>query len=160
MQGFFIDLLGYLLVYRQHHGNPAGLHTAAVGLCAAYDQVCAPIAVQGSYSDLLVYLSNVYSEIRGDQAGQKNEDSAQGFVRSTTKYWVRTDDATQVKHHILQHLPVFQYATVGVHAWNLCQAPQPSMPPLQGSVKGGDWQEIYHPTNCCQTLLLAAFVLR
>lgn len=73
--------------------------------------------MQGSYSDLLVYLSNVYSEIRGDQAGQKNEDSAQGFVRSTTKYWVRTDDATQVKHHILQHLPVFQYATVGAHAW-------------------------------------------
>ena len=77
-----------------------------------------PITVQGSYSDLLVYLSNVYSEIRGDQAGQKNEDSAQGFVRSTTKYWVRTDDATQVKHHILQHLPVFQYATVGAHAWS------------------------------------------
>ena len=33
----------------------------------------------------------------------------QGFVRSTTKYWVRTTDVSAVKHHVLQHLPVFQY---------------------------------------------------
>ena len=30
-------------------------------------------------------------------------------MRSTTKYWVRTTDISAVKHHILQHLPVFQY---------------------------------------------------
>lgn len=33
----------------------------------------------------------------------------QGFVRSTTKYWVRTADVSAVKHHILQHLPVFTF---------------------------------------------------
>lgn len=33
----------------------------------------------------------------------------QGFVRSTTKYWVRTGDVSTVKHTILQHLPVFQF---------------------------------------------------
>ena len=38
---------------------------------------------QGNYSD------NIYSQLRGDTSGTKNEDSAQGFVRSTTKYWVR-----------------------------------------------------------------------
>lgn len=65
--------------------------------------------VQGNYSDVLVLLSNIYSDLRGDTSGVKNEDSAQGFVRSTTKYWVRTQDATSVKHHILQHLPVFQF---------------------------------------------------
>lgn len=65
--------------------------------------------VQGNYSDVLVHLSNIYSDLRGDTSGVKNEDSAQGFVRSTTKYWVRTQDATSVKHHILQHLPVFQF---------------------------------------------------
>ncbi|EIE21857.1 hypothetical protein COCSUDRAFT_47964 [Coccomyxa subellipsoidea C-169] len=54
--------------------------------------------VQGNYSDLLVQLSNIYSQLRGD-----------GFVRSTTKYWVRMTDVSAVKHHILQHLPVFQY---------------------------------------------------
>ncbi|CAL8471696.1 g11238 [Coccomyxa elongata] len=65
--------------------------------------------VQGNYSDLLVQLSNIYSQLRGDVSGVKNEDSAQGFVRSTTKYWVRMTDVSAVKHHILQHLPVFQY---------------------------------------------------
>ena len=52
--------------------------------------------VQGNYSDLLVQLSNIYSQLRGDTSGQKNEDSAQGFVRSTTKYWV--------SQHALSHL--------------------------------------------------------
>lgn len=65
--------------------------------------------VQGTYSDVLVHLSNVYSQLRGDATGQKNEDSAQGFVRSTTKYWVRAEDVSVVKYHVLQHLPVFQF---------------------------------------------------
>lgn len=67
------------------------------------------LRAQGNYSDLLVQLSNIYSQLRGDVSGVKNEDSAQGFVRSTTKYWVRMTDVSAVKHHILQHLPVFQY---------------------------------------------------
>ena len=33
--------------------------------------------LQGNYSDLLVQLSNVYSTLRGDTSGEKNEDSAQ-----------------------------------------------------------------------------------
>lgn len=33
----------------------------------------------------------------------------QGFVRSTTKYWVPAEDVSSVKYHILQHLPVFQF---------------------------------------------------
>jgi SPX domain protein involved in polyphosphate accumulation len=33
----------------------------------------------------------------------------QGFTRSTTKYWVRNEDVSTVKHHVLQHLPVFQF---------------------------------------------------
>mmetsp|Transcript_27459 Transcript_27459/g.50674 ORF Transcript_27459/g.50674 Transcript_27459/m.50674 type:complete len:739 (-) Transcript_27459:23-2239(-) len=65
--------------------------------------------VQGNYSDLLVGLSQIYSKLRGDSSGEKNEDAAQGFVRSTTKYWVRNEDVSTVKHHVLQHLPVFQF---------------------------------------------------
>ncbi len=30
-------------------------------------------------------------------------------MRSTTKYWVRMEDVSTVKHHVLQHLPVFQF---------------------------------------------------
>ena len=33
--------------------------------------------MQGNYSDLLVQLSNIYSQLRGDTSGEKNEDSAQ-----------------------------------------------------------------------------------
>ena len=76
--------------------------------------------MQGNYSDVLVHLSNIYSDLRGDTSGVKNEDSAQGFVRSTTKYWVRTQDATSVKHHILQHLPVFQFKKDDVSLSNTC----------------------------------------
>ncbi|KAF8057149.1 VTC4 [Scenedesmus sp. PABB004] len=65
--------------------------------------------VQGTYSDVLVHLSNAYSQLRGDPTGTKNEDASQGFVRSTTKYWVRAEDVSNVKYHILQHLPVFQF---------------------------------------------------
>lgn len=83
------------------------------------DQPCRPFYVshlhqqpwvQGTYSDLLVSLSNIYSMLRGDTSGERNEDAAQGFVRSTTKYWVHTEDVSIVKHHVLQHLPVFQYS--------------------------------------------------
>ncbi len=36
--------------------------------------------LQGNYSDLLVQLSNIYSQLRGDVSGVKNEDSSQaGF---------------------------------------------------------------------------------
>jgi SPX domain protein involved in polyphosphate accumulation len=41
--------------------------------------------VQGTYSDVLVHLSNVYSQLRGDAVGQKNEDSAQ--VRWEQGWW-------------------------------------------------------------------------
>ena len=33
----------------------------------------------------------------------------QGFVRSTTKYWVRERLVSDVKYSVLQHLPVFQF---------------------------------------------------
>jgi SPX domain protein involved in polyphosphate accumulation len=46
----------------------------------------------------------------------------QGFVRSTTKYWVRAEDVSNVKYHILQHLPVFcfdkdDFAAGGCRCW-------------------------------------------
>jgi SPX domain protein involved in polyphosphate accumulation len=69
--------------------------------------------VQGNYSTLLVQLSQIYSVLRGDTSGTRNDDSAQGFVRSTTKYWVRHADVSAVKHAILQHLPVFVFAGEG-----------------------------------------------
>ncbi len=38
---------------------------------------------------------------------EENKDTAQAFSRSTTKYWMRTEDVIKVKHTVLKHLPVF-----------------------------------------------------
>jgi SPX domain protein involved in polyphosphate accumulation len=53
-------------------------------------------------SNLFVRLSNIHSALRGDIAGEKNEDGAQEFVRKTTKYWIHKKDISSVKHLVLQ----------------------------------------------------------
>lgn len=65
--------------------------------------------IRDDYSKLFVELSKIYSELRGDKAGIDENNGAQNFVRSTTKYWVRIADVSKVKHIILQHLPIFQH---------------------------------------------------
>ncbi|RMZ52859.1 hypothetical protein APUTEX25_000978, partial [Auxenochlorella protothecoides] len=66
--------------------------------------------VQGNYSDLLFVLSNVYSKLRGDKSATVVSDPGvtQGVRCVTTKFWVRMSDVSTVKHHLLQHLPVYQ----------------------------------------------------
>lgn len=41
-----------------------------------------------------------------------NDSEEEHYRYSTTKYWVRMSDVSAVKHHILQHLPVYQYSDV------------------------------------------------
>lgn len=65
--------------------------------------------VQGTYSDLMVILSNVYSQLRGDKLAEAQGGSAQAFKRSTTKYWVRTADVSAVKRIIIENMPVFVF---------------------------------------------------
>jgi SPX domain protein involved in polyphosphate accumulation/uncharacterized membrane protein YidH (DUF202 family) len=65
--------------------------------------------VQGNYSDLMVILSNVFSQLRGDKLAEAQGGSAQAFKRSTTKYWVRTQDVSAVKRIIIENMPVFVF---------------------------------------------------
>lgn len=68
--------------------------------------------VRGDYSDVVVRLSSIYSSLRNDQVNIDNTDSkSQSFLRSTTKYWVKTEDVSRVKYAILRHLPVFLQKT-------------------------------------------------
>lgn len=78
--------------------------------------------VQGNYSDLLVALSQVYSELRGDVAPGTAEDAEDEHYRySITKYWVSMGDVSSIKHQILQHLPVYQFNEVRCdHSWPIC----------------------------------------
>lgn len=67
--------------------------------------------VRGDYSDLVVRLSHIYANLREDHVAQENQDASQSFLRSTTKYWVKTEDVSRVKYFILRHLPVFLQKT-------------------------------------------------
>lgn len=67
--------------------------------------------VRGDYSDIVVRLSNMYAVVRKDHSAAENKDEAQSFLRSTTKYWVKTEDVSRVKYAILRHLPVFLQKT-------------------------------------------------
>ena len=61
------------------------------------------------YSKIFVRLSEIHSRLRDEVKGDDAGEAGQAFVRSTTKYWVRTEDISRVKHLILQQLPVFQH---------------------------------------------------
>jgi SPX domain protein involved in polyphosphate accumulation len=67
--------------------------------------------VRGDYSDLVVRLSQIYAKMREDHVAAENQDASQSFSRSTTKYWVKTEDVSRVKYFILRHLPVFLQKT-------------------------------------------------
>jgi SPX domain protein involved in polyphosphate accumulation len=67
--------------------------------------------VRGDYSDVVVRLSAIYAALRDDHVAEENNDAAQAFSRSTTKYWVRTEDVSKVKYAVLKHLPVFLQKT-------------------------------------------------
>ncbi|KAH9251967.1 hypothetical protein BASA81_010171 [Batrachochytrium salamandrivorans] len=66
--------------------------------------------VKNDYSRLFVRLSQIHSNLRGDSATDANKtDGAQQFVRTTKKYWVRTEDISKVKHMIVQNINIFQH---------------------------------------------------
>ena len=67
--------------------------------------------VRGDYSDVVVRLSAIYSTLRDDHVAEENKDTTQAFSRSTTKYWVRTEDVSKVKYAVLKNLPVFLQKT-------------------------------------------------
>jgi SPX domain protein involved in polyphosphate accumulation len=67
--------------------------------------------VRGDYSDLVVRLSHIYSTLRNDKVVEDTSGESQSFLRSTTKYWVKTEDVSRVKYEVLRHLPVFLQKT-------------------------------------------------
>jgi len=67
--------------------------------------------VQGDYSDIVVRLSALYSSLRQDQVVQEQVEASQSFLRSTSKYWIKTEDVSRVKYAVLKHLPVFLQKT-------------------------------------------------
>lgn len=65
------------------------------------------------YEALIVKLSRLYDIVRTRGNPFKGDSSAggqqQNFVRNTTKYWVHTENITELKLLILKHLPVLVF---------------------------------------------------
>lgn len=102
-----INFMGFHKILKKHDKHVPNNPCRAYYLTRLHSQAW----VRGDYSDLVVRLSTIYSTIRNDQAAAETADASQSFLRSTTKYWVKTEDVSRVKYAILRHLPVFLQKT-------------------------------------------------
>ncbi|KAG5176603.1 VTC domain-containing protein [Tribonema minus] len=105
-----MNFTGFYKILKKHDKNlPASPPCRAFYMARLHNQSW----VRGDYSDVLVTLSRMYGQLRGDTHGKQEESGKQNFIRSTKKYWVRVEDVSEVKYAILQHLPVFLQKTMG-----------------------------------------------
>ena len=102
-----INFMGFHKILKKHDKHVPNNPCRAYYITRLHSQAW----VRGDYSDLVVRLSTIYSTIRNDQAAAETADASQCFLRSTTKYWVKTEDVSRVKYAILRHLPVFLQKT-------------------------------------------------
>jgi SPX domain protein involved in polyphosphate accumulation len=102
-----LNFMGFHKILKKHDKN------LPTNPCKAFyvNRLHAQAWVRGDYSDIVVRLSNIYAALREDHVAQENEDASQSFLRSTSKYWVKTEDVSRVKYTILRHLPVFLQKT-------------------------------------------------
>ena len=102
-----INFMGFHKILKKHDKNLPN------NPCKVFyiNRLHAQAWVRGDYSDIVVRLSNIYAAIRQDHVAEENKDAAQSFQRSTTKYWVKTEDVSRVKYAVLRHLPVFLQKT-------------------------------------------------
>jgi SPX domain protein involved in polyphosphate accumulation len=101
-----INFMGFHKILKKHDKNLPNVPCKAFYVSRMHAQAW----VRGDYSDLVVRLSHIYSSLRDDHVAKENTDQ-QSFLRSTTKYWVKTEDVSRVKYYILRHLPVFLQKT-------------------------------------------------
>lgn len=102
-----INFMGFHKILKKHDKNSPSHACKQFYINRMHNQAW----VRGDYSDVVVRLSAIYSALRNDHAAEENKDASQSFLRSTTKYWVRTEDVSKVKYAILKHLPVFLQKT-------------------------------------------------
>ena len=102
-----LNFMGFHKILKKHDKNLPNNPCKAFYVSRMHAQAW----VRGDYSDLVVRLSQIYARLRDDQVAEENKDASQSFLRSTTKYWIKTEDVSRVKYFILRHLPVFLQKT-------------------------------------------------
>lgn len=102
-----INFMGFHKILKKHDKNLPN------NPCKAFyvNRLHAQAWVRGDYSSIVVRMSNIYAALRDDHVAEENKDASQSFLRSTTKYWVKTEDVSRVKYAVLRHLPVFLQKT-------------------------------------------------
>jgi SPX domain protein involved in polyphosphate accumulation len=102
-----LNFMGFHKISKKHDKNLPN------NPCKAFyvNRLHAQAWVRGDYSDIVVQLSNIYASLRDDHMAAENQDASQSFLRTTTKYWVKTEDVSRVKYAVLRHLPVFLQKT-------------------------------------------------
>jgi SPX domain protein involved in polyphosphate accumulation len=103
-----VNFMGFHKILKKHDKNAPAHACKQFYINRMHNQAW----VRGDYSDVVVRLSAIYSTLRNDHAAEEgNNDTNQSFLRSTTKYWIRTEDVSKVKYAVLKHLPVFLQKT-------------------------------------------------
>jgi SPX domain protein involved in polyphosphate accumulation len=102
-----INFMGFHKILKKHDKNLPNLACKAFYVNRLHGQAW----VRGDYSDIVVRLSNIYATCREDHVAQEADNATQSFSRSTSKYWVKTEDVSRVKYAVLRHLPVFLQKT-------------------------------------------------
>jgi SPX domain protein involved in polyphosphate accumulation len=102
-----INFMGFHKILKKHDKNFPAYSCKQFYINRMHNQAW----VRGDYSDVVVRLSSIYATVRDDHVAEEKGGGAQAFSRSTTKYWVRTEDVSKVKYAILKHLPVFLQKT-------------------------------------------------
>ena len=102
-----LNFMGFHKILKKHDKNLPNNPCKAFYVSRMHAQAW----VRGDYSDLVVRLSQIYAKLRDDQVAEESKDSSQSFLRSTTKYWIKTEDVSRVKYFVLRHLPVFLQKT-------------------------------------------------
>ena len=102
-----LNFMGFHKILKKHDKNLPNNPCKAFYVSRMHAQAW----VRGDYSDLVVRLSQIYAKLRDDHVAAENQDASQSFLRSTTKYWIKTEDVSRVKYFVLRHLPVFLQKT-------------------------------------------------
>ena len=102
-----LNFMGFHKILKKHDKNLPNNPCKSFYVSRMHQQAW----VRGDYSDLVVRLSQIYAKLRDDHVAAENQDASQSFLRSTTKYWIKTEDVSRVKYFVLRHLPVFLQKT-------------------------------------------------
>lgn len=107
-----INFMGFHKILKKHDRHIPHNPCRAFYVKRMHDQAW----VRGDYSDVVVRLSDIFRTLRDDAvaSAEVNGEASAGtgsFLRSTTKYWVKTEDVSRVKYWVLKHLPVFLQKT-------------------------------------------------